>query len=119
MRGVKFLDRQLILSHLPKVTEGRFLVCVHDLPCLLSGGMPPPIHACPKKADTTPFRPELPLPPLGEENGFLIVLAIRAREGDLSYGHEVPVIARWTRRVHVSLVSPHVREGVKVFAGDG
>lgn len=97
-----FLDRQLILSHLPKVTEGRFLVCVHDLPRLLSRGMPSPIHARPKEADPTPLHPKFPLPPLGEQDGLLVVLAIRAREGDLSYGEEVPVIARWTRRVHVS-----------------
>lgn len=97
-----FLDRQLILSHLPKVTEGRFLVCVHDFPRLFSGGVPTPIHARPKEADTTAFHPELPLPPLGEENGFLIVLAIRAREGDLGHGEQIPVIATRTWRVHVS-----------------
>lgn len=73
-----FLDRQLILSHLPKVTEGRFLVCVHDLPRLLGRGVPPPIHARPKEADPPTFHPKFPLPPLGEQDGLLIVLAIGA-----------------------------------------
>lgn len=97
-----FLDRQLILSHLPKVTEGRFLVCVHDFPRLFSGGVPTPIHARPKEADPTPFRPKFPLPPLGEQDGLLIVLAIGAREDSLSHGEEVPTIATRTRCVHVS-----------------
>lgn len=97
-----FLDRQLILSHLPKVTEGRFLVCVHDFPRLLSGGMPSPIHARPKEADPPTFRPELPLPPLGEQDGLLIVLAIGARQGYLGHGEEISMVATRAWRVHVS-----------------